>query len=170
MGRAAHLLTESAIDTVARAVFDAPDPWVAEAYSAYDKEPLVFSTADQLARYIRATIAEPRGLAFFFVVYPDMNGHAVRKTIHLKPESVPGHSLRYSWQGLGLISVQLSREDLTASRIAANSRARAEKWASTYPNWDAPDTWNWTAVRRHAARLQRVLRSAASQPVAAAAI
>ncbi len=155
---------------MAQAVFNSPDPWVAEAYSAYDKEPLVFSSADQLARYIRSTVAKPRGLAFFFVVYPDMNGHAVRETIHLKPGSVPGHSLRYSWQGWGLISVQLTREGLTRSRVAANSRARAQKWASTYPDWDGPDAWNWTAVRRHAGRLQRVLRSTTSVPVRAAAL
>ena len=164
------MLTESAIDAIAHAVFHAPDPWVAEAYSAYDEESLVFSAADQLAQYIRATVSEPRGLAFFFVVYPDMKGRAVRETIHLKPGSVPGHFLRYSWQGWGLISVQLSREGLTSSRVTANSRTRAEKWASTHPNWDGPDAWNWTAVRRHARRLQRALRSAASAPVTAAAM
>jgi len=153
------LLTDSAIDAVAAAVFRAPDPWVAEAYSAYDKEPLCFSSQDELARYLLTTLAEPRGHAFVFVVYPDMKGRAVRETIQLKPGSVPGHSKRYTWHGWGLISVQLYREGSIFSRVSANSQARAEKWASTYPDWDGPSAWNWKVVGSHARRLQRVLKS-----------
>ena len=154
------MLTDAAIDAVAAAVFRAPDPWVAEAYSAYDKEPLFFSSKDELASYFRITLAEPQGHAFVFVVYPDMKGRAVRETIKLKPGSVPGYSTRYTWQGWGLISIQLYREGSIRSRVSPNSQGRAEKWASTYPEWDGPSAWNWEVVGRHARRLQRVLKSA----------
>ena len=157
------MLTDSAIDAVADALFEKPNPWVAEAYSAYDAEPLLFASSDEVAKYARSVLAQPRGLAFLFVVYPDMNGRAVRETIRLDPKSVPGHTLRYTWQGLGLISVQLSREGFR-SRIAANSQARAEKWAPTYPDWDGPGVWNWKAVASHTRRLQRVLRRFMSVP------
>jgi hypothetical protein len=151
------LLTDSAIDAVSGALFEKPNPWVAEAYSAYDAEPLLFASSDEVAKYIRGVLALPRGLAFLFVVYPDMNGRAVRETIRLDPKHVPGHKLRYTWQGLGLISVQLAHEGVR-SHIAANSQARAEKWAPTYPLWDGPGTWNWKAVASHTRRLQRVLK------------
>lgn len=151
------MVTDSTIDAVAVALFEKPNPWVAEAYSAYDAEPLLFASSDEVAKYFRSVLAQPRGLAFLFVVYPDMNGRAVRETIRLDPKHVSGHKLRYTWQGLGLISVQLAREG-TRSRIAANSQARAEKWAPTYPQWDGPDTWNWKAVASHTRRLQRVLK------------
>jgi hypothetical protein len=164
MLRRAPLLPDSAIKTMAAAVFARPDPWVSEAYSAFDVEPRQFSSTDELADYIRTTVAEPRGLAYFFVLYPDMAGRAVRETIRLKPGSVPGHKLRYTWQGWGLISVQLVRDDQLdyPSRVSANSLARAEKWASTKPSWDLPSTWNWKAVTSHARRLQRVLNSVTS--------
>jgi len=151
------VLPDSAVAAIAEAVFEKPDPWVAEAYSGFDSDPLLFFSSDEVADYIRGTLAQPRGLVFFFLVYPDMSGRAVRETIHLEPESVPGHTLRYTWGGLGLISVQLAREN-GRSRVAANSQARAEKWASTYPHWDGPGVWNWKAVASHTRRLQRVLK------------
>ena len=151
------MVTDAAIDAVATALFDKPNPWVAEAYSAYDVEPLLFASSDEVAKYARSVLAQPRGLAFLFVVYPDMNGRAVRETIRLDPKHVPGHKLRYTWQGLGLISVQLAREGIR-SRVAANSQARAKKWAPTYPDWEGPGAWNWKAVASHTRRLQRVLK------------
>lgn len=156
------VLSDSAIDAIAAAVFDKPDPWVAEANSAFDAEPLDFASKDDIVQYVHRTLAKPRGLAFFFVVYPDMAGRAVRETIHLKPGSVPGHSLRYTWQGWGLISVQLTRNDESSlsSRITANSRTRAETWAPTKPDWDPPSTWHWDAVASHTRRLQRALKRA----------
>ena len=154
-------LTDSAIAGLAAAVFDKPAPWVAEAYSDYDAEPLRFRSGDEMASYAQRKLAVPRGLAFLFVVYPDMRGRAVRETIRLKPGSAPGHELRYTWQGWGLISIQLSRSDQMRSRVASNSLARALKWESTYPNLDLPSTWDWKAVASHTRRLERALKSAA---------
>ncbi len=156
------MLTDQAIDAVAAAIFDKPNPWVAEAYSQYDAKPLRFGSTSELAEYLRKTVAMPRGHAFVFVTYPDMMGRPVRETIHLKIDGSPNPpKLRYTWQGWGLISVQLTRDTQpgAVSRIAANSQSRAEKWAaSTYLHWDPPNTWNWNAVTSHARRLQRVLK------------
>lgn len=151
------MLTESAIESLATAIFDRPNPWVAEAFSAYDQDPLVFSSTDELSRYFKEILATPKGHAFVFVLYPDMNGRAAREVIRLTPGSVPGHTKRYTWQGWGLIAVQLYRDGNIRSRITANSQARAEKWASTYPEWEQPGTWNWRLVGSHARRLRRVL-------------
>jgi hypothetical protein len=102
---------------------------------------------------------------FVLVLYPDMAGRAVRETIRLKPGSVPGHELRYTWRGWGLIGVQLSRGDSAgmASSISANTPARAAKWAPLDPSLDPPSTWEWKAVARHTRRLRRVLQRASKQ-------
>jgi hypothetical protein len=152
-------ITDSAIDAIAAAVFAKPDPFVVEAYSAPDEEPVQFDSSELLARYMKSETSKPRGLAFVFVVYPDMGGRPDRKTIRLDPHHCPGQKLRYTWDGLGLISIQLYGDAKTGmSRIAANSEARANAWAPTYPGWVAPDSWNWVAVQRHTRRLQRILR------------
>ena len=159
----AALLTEQTIDAIAAAVFDRPDAWVVEAYSDYDAPPLKFESAAELAQYAKRKLAEPKGSAFVFVTYPDMFGAPVRRTIHLKPGSVPGHKLRYTWEGWGLISILLEGGDQRSrhSHVAANSEKRAAKWQSTNPNLDPPSTWNWKAVAGHVRRLQRVLKKVA---------
>jgi hypothetical protein len=155
----AGALTTSAVDLIAAGVFAKSDPLVVEAYSEPDRKPLGFSTATELATYINTHIAEPRGLAFVFVVYPDMRGRPIRKTIHLDPKHCPGEKFRYTWDGWGLISIQLYGADRSRmSRIAANSAARARAWASTYPEWNSPEEWNWKAVESHTRRLQRILK------------
>jgi YD repeat-containing protein len=98
-------LTPSAVDLIAVGVFSKPDPLVVEAYSEPDREPLSFSSHAELVTYIEKQISEPRGLAFVFVVYPDMRGRPVRKTIQLDPKHCPGQKLRYTWDGWGLISI-----------------------------------------------------------------
>ena len=154
------LLTDSAIDALTAAVYEKPSPWVAETYSNFDAEPLQFSSSSELRTYVHKALSEPRGHVSLCVVYPEMAGRAVRETIHLKPGSVPGHVLRYTWRGWGLISVHLMRECQSGifSYAAANSLARAEKWALTYPDWEPPSTWNWKEVASHTRRLKRVLK------------
>ena len=154
-------LTDSAIAALAAAVFQEPDPWVAEAYSAYDAEPLVFRSAGDMADYAQRRLALPKGYASFFLRYPDMRGRAVPETIRLDPGSVPGHRLRHTWQGWGLISLQLAGA-AHECRVSSNSLQRALAWASTYSAFDPPDTWDWKAVARHTRRLQRALKKAVS--------
>lgn len=152
-------ITPSIVDAIARGVFAKPDPFVVEAYSSPDREPVRFGTQGALAEYMKAEVSRPRGLAYVFVVYPDMGGEVVRKTIHLDPEHCPGQKLRYTWEGWGMIAVQLyGSEQFQMSRIAANSAARANAWAPTYPESGTPDAWNWKAVESHTRRLQRILK------------
>lgn len=100
---------------------------------------------------------------YLFVHYADMGGKLVRETIHLDPNAVPRHKLRYTWNGWGLIAIQLylSSKPSPISRITANSEARASKWAATLSERDPADTWNWPAVKSHVRRLQRVLKRVA---------
>jgi hypothetical protein len=119
----------------------------------------LFKTAADLANHINGQLAAPRGMADIVVVYSDMVGHPVRRTIHLDPKHCPGQKLRYTWDGFGMISLQLyGFEQFQMSRICSNSQARAQAWAPTYPEWSPPDDWNWKAVESHTRRLQRVLK------------
>lgn len=153
-------LTDEAIEAIGAAVFAKSGAQVLEAYSEFDQEPQQFHSAENLVEFIKLKLSVPRGTAFFFVIYPDMGGRAVKETIHIDSDKVPGHALRYTWQGWGLISVILQNGDgpNRVSRISANSEKRAEKWAPTYPELEPPATWNWKAVASHERRLQRVLR------------
>jgi hypothetical protein len=163
MNQAPLPLSAAAIERIAAAIFSKPGAEVLEAYSDYDREPLEFRSAAELTDYAKKRVLEERALAFIFVRYPDMGGSAIRETIHLRPGAVANHKLRYTWQGWGLISIQLQGGGAPhpRSRIAANSEARALKWGPTHPAWGPPKTWNWSAVQRHTRRLQRVLKQVA---------
>jgi hypothetical protein len=157
-------LSDASIDAIAAAVFAKPDPIVVEAYSEPGQLPQTFTSADQLAHYVRSQLSQPKGLAYVLVVYPDMGGAPTRRTINLDPAQCSGHKFRYTWDGFGLISVQLQNPvgPMSRSRIAANSQRRASAWASTYPEWQQPHNWNWKAVASHTRRLQRVLKKVSS--------
>jgi hypothetical protein len=149
------------VDKLSEAIFSDPDACVVEAYSDFGVEPLIFKDTAGLSAFIQTKLAEPKGLAYFFVVYPDMGGTPRMKEIHLNPEKVDGHTKRFTWDGWGLISVQLHAPGSGASNINANSEKRAAKWTGTHPELGPPGVWNWPAVERHKRRLQRVLKSAA---------
>ena len=160
----AEHLTDASISAIAEAVFARPDPIVVEAYSELGQVPRSFSSVSQLSSYIRAQVSRPKGLAFISVVYPDMGGVPTRRKINLDPRQCAGNTERYTWDGFGLISIQLQNSDgpMSSSRVSANSQARATAWASTYPEWQQPGGWNWKAVASHTRRLQRVLNKSKS--------
>jgi hypothetical protein len=155
------MLNDTAIASFANAIFDdEPSVEVLEAYSNCGEVPRRFESASDLTRYIKDSLSAPKGMAYFFVVYPDMAGRPIRKRIDLKPNSVPGETFRYTWEGWGLISVIFKQGDQErGSSVSANSRKRAEKWCSTYPDWPSPDTWNWPAIERHSRRLRRAMKA-----------
>jgi hypothetical protein len=106
------MLTDAAIASFADAVFnDAPAVEVLEAYSNYGAVPRRFESAIDLSQYIEKSLSTPKGMAYFFVVYPDRTGRPVRKKIHLKPNSIPGETFRYTWEGWGLISIIFEHAD-----------------------------------------------------------
>lgn len=154
--------SDSSIQKVVDSVFIDPTVIVVEAYSEYDKEPIIFISPDQLFSYISSKLMNPRGLAFFFVVYPDMLGTPIKETIRAKSKSMSNEKIRYTWQGWGLISVQLSSPDLgLASCVKANTEKRALQWASTKTTIPPPTLWDWRAVSFHTNRLKRILKSVA---------
>ncbi len=155
-------ISESGIKLLAEAIFSVETPQVVEAYSEYDCEPISFISSLELSVYIKQKISNPKGLAYLFVVYPDMVGKPTKKRIELKPSKVLDHKFRYTWEGWGLISVQITSPDFgIASNISANSEARAIKWSSTCPELEPPSVWNWLAVKKHQNRLKRVLKKMA---------
>ena len=85
------ILTDSTIASIANAVFATPGAEVLEAYSDFGAISRRLDSVDELVHYINDKLSVPQGKAYFFVVYPDMAGHAVRKTINLKTNSVPGN-------------------------------------------------------------------------------
>jgi len=155
-------ISDDGINFLADAVFAVDNPQVVEAYSEYDLEPVSFSSAQELAHYVKQKLSIPKGLAYIFVVYPDMEGQAVRKAIELNSSKVPNHKVRYTWQGWGLISIQVASPELgITSNVSANTEGRALKWAATYPELEPPSAWNWSYVKKHKSRLQRVLKKLA---------
>jgi hypothetical protein len=157
------ILSQEAVDAVAAAIFSKPGVRVVEAYSDFDAKPREFSSAEEVSAYSKDCAKRPDGLLYLYVYYADMGGKLVRETIRLKPDAIPGRKLRYTWNGWGLISIQLhlSGASNQVSGVTANSEARSLKWAGTYPENDAPSTWNWSAVKSHLRRLQRVLKRVA---------
>jgi hypothetical protein len=153
--------TDAAIESFANAVFNKHSVEVLEAYSNYGVVPRAFGSASQLAQYLKESLSTTKGMAHFFVVYSDMNVHPISKKIQLKPNAVPGQTYRYTWEDWGLISVIFKHGDQQkrSYSVSANSRKRAEKWRSTYPDWPLPDTWNWPAVERHTRRLRRAMKA-----------
>ena len=154
-------LSEAAVGAIASVVFAKAGPTVVEAYSAPDQPLRYFQTAELL----RAYVAECRSLgtsAHVGVRYPDMLGRVVESRFSLDPVKCNGHTFRSKVEGWGIIWVylQLGSDPRLPSHITANSRARAEKWAPTYPALDPPGSWNWSAVASHCRRLRRVLQGA----------
>ena len=155
-------LSDARVEALASAVFAKPDPTVVEAYSALDQPLRYFHTAEQLCSYVAEQRLLPGGSAHVGVRYPDMLGRVVESRISLQPEKCAGHTFRIQPVGWGIVWVYLqhSADPRLPSRVTANSQARAEKWACTYPDWAPPSSWNWSAVGSHCRRLSRVLKGA----------
>ncbi|WP_417357253.1 hypothetical protein [Gallaecimonas pentaromativorans] len=152
-------ISKEGIRDLCEAIFAFDNPFVVEAYSEFDKKPLSFSHEIELEKYISEKIDKPKGMAYIFVVYPEMAGKACIKKINLNSKKVSDRKFRYTWEGWGLIAVQIASPDLgIKSNINANSEARAKKWENTYSEFEPPSTWNWKEVTKHKNRLKRVLK------------
>lgn len=158
----ATVLTDSAIKTIADAIFKERPTAVIETYSSFGQEPREFHSSEDVFTYANA-LRNAGDNPHLIVHYPDMAGRVVRSRIELNPSKCGGHTYRYEAVGWGLIFVylQLSPAGRIDSFISANSEKRALAWAPTYPDMDPPSTWNWPAVARHLRRLRRALKLAA---------
>jgi hypothetical protein len=155
-------ITDAAVESIADAIFNEELAAVVEAYSAFDHEPIVLHSAQELCTYARAK-RRSDGYIHVAVWYPDMGGRLTSARIALDPSKCDGHTHRHKAQGWGLIWVylMLSPAGGLGSHISANSGKRAAAWAPTYPDMESPSTWHWPSVARHLRRLRRALKLAA---------
>ena len=149
------------IKTLSEAVFSKPNPLVVEAYSDYDKEPREFGSSRELIEYTNQKLLVPKTHIHLFLVYPDMGGEIRKRRIQLNSEKAQGHTFRYTWDGWGMISIQLHPGSPQLSGVNANSESRAQKWFKTSPEFGAIEAWNWRVVESHKRRLQRVFKKCA---------
>ena len=155
-------ISETAIGAVASAIFAVASPSVLEAYSEPDQELRRFCSREELLGYVAAKRAACSSLVHLAVWYPEMLGQVEVTRFSLDPTKCDGHTFRYRADGWGLIFVQLhlAASAATSSSVSANSLARAERWAPTFPELQPPSSWAWQAVSRHTRRLTRALRTA----------
>lgn len=147
---------------IAAAIFAKDGATVTEAYSAFEQPLRRFSDAAGLVAYMAGMRHEPAGVAHLAVVYADMAGALVEKTVVLDPAKCQGMQYRQVAEGWGVIRLYLKLGQVKgpASFVSANSAGRAAKWAPLYPELPPPDSWNWPAVASHERRLARVLKKA----------
>lgn len=156
-------ISPAAVESIAAAIFSESAPVELEAYSDFGEDLQRVGSPQDLLSYVAAKRAVQGNLVYLSVWYPEMLGSMEVTHIALNPAKCNGHSFRYSTGGWGVISVQLRLigGESIQSCISANSQARAEKWAPTYPELGSPSLWAWLEVARHTRRLNRVLRKAA---------
>ena len=154
--------SDTAVESIADAIFKEQPASVIEAYSAFDRELIELHSAQDICAYAHSMRGSD-GYAHLAVRYPDMAGALTKSLIELHPSKCGGHTYRYQSQGWGLIWVylKLSPRGGRESFISANSEKRALAWASTYPDMESPSAWHWPAVARHLRRLRRALKLAA---------
>lgn len=149
------------VKALCSAVFYKPRPTVVEAYSEFDQEPLIFREESDLDAYIERRFSQPKSHVHIIIVYEDMGGSIKKRKIELNGNKFKQHTFRYTWDGWGLISLQLHLESPHLSGVSANSESRALKWFPTHPEFGPVDEWNWNAVQSHTRRLQRVFKKSA---------
>ena len=105
----------------------------------------------------------------FHLCAQEMGGRVREKRIVFKPGAVPGASFRFDSQGWGLVQLYfVAPRDgkLKASHTNHNSELRARRWEPTYADEpDRVDDWDWKAVERTSARLNRFIRGVALSKV-----
>jgi len=144
--------------TLSAAVFDKPNPKVVEAYSEFDSEPQEFKSSSELTEYMEQRLLVPKSYVDLFVVYPDMHGECIKRKIELNSKKIQKRGYRYTWDGWGMISIQLHPNSHQLSGVNANSEKRALKWEGIYPEFGSVKTWDWKRVESHKRRLQRVFK------------
>jgi len=145
--------------TLSAAVFDKPNPKVVEAYSDFDNEPQEFKSSSELTEYMEQRLLLPKSFVHLFVIYPDMHGEFAKRKIDLNSNKIKKHSYRYTWDGWGMISIQLHPNSHQLSGVNANSVKRALKWESIHPEFGPVNAWDWKRVESHKRRLQRVFKN-----------
>jgi len=110
--------------------------------------------------YAEAEASKRGGAVSIAIYYPDMKGRLAITRIPLNPKKCQGATHRFCCEGWGVIYAYLPMAVPVgiAPFVSANSEKRAIAWASTHPELDPPQMWDWVAVSRHLRRLRRALR------------
>ena len=150
----------ASVDSLMHKLFATGTPTVMEKYSAYEAAPVLFTQPADVVRYAEAEASKRGGAVSIAIHYPDMKGRLGVTRISLNPQKCQGATYRFCCEGWGVIYAYLpvAVPVGVAPFVSANSEKRATAWASTYPELDAPQTWDWAAVSRHLRRLRRALR------------
>jgi hypothetical protein len=147
-------------------VFESSAPVVFHAYSGYGQPVRSFRTPSELIAEIESAFTTGLKSLQFALHFPDTKGHVAERKIALDGKKCDGHTWRYTVEGWGLIQLQadLRRLPVIECRVAVNTQARAEAWASTYPEFRNPGLWDWSVVQRHAGRIIRKMKTIAASP------
>ena len=156
-----EFISRQSLEKIVDAVYDG-DPNVFEAYSDYDCEIKSFPNKESLITDISTELSKDNRhkSVYYFLIYPGSGGIIKKRKIDLDPKRSDGATYRYTAEGWGLIQFQLdlTNTEKISCRFAVNSEKRANKWSSTYPEFESPSLWNWVTVEKHARRLIRALR------------
>ena len=122
-----------------------------------------FISAFECIEHFKAQISDGSNFVGFAIHYPDTNGYVEDRRMNLDSAKCDGHSFRYSIGGWGVINLQfhIASSGEVGCNVDVNSEKRAKSWIATYPEFKAPELWNWKAVEKHARRLKRCLQKLA---------
>ncbi|MBM4781216.1 MAG: hypothetical protein GQE15_26315 [Archangiaceae bacterium] len=120
-----------------------------------------FRSADALVSIRRAGAPWPPLLVLWPV--------SANPNVRFRRVNVAAQGRRRAWwreepEGWGLIQLYLvgpRGRSLSPSHTNHNTAERAARWRSTYPDLDAPSSWDFGAVTRESSRLNRFIRSQA---------
>jgi hypothetical protein len=91
------------------------------------------------------------------------------RRIDLHPGALGGATFRDRCEGWGLIQLHfgglIGEQELQWSHTNHNTEKRASKWAGASPELDDPALWNWAAVTKASAMLNRVIRKMAVRTI-----
>lgn len=144
-------------------VFLQPGWTLRDMVSPYEQPIRVFTSASDLLN-AREVGAKPQ---HFVLWSPEMGGRVTHRRVNftLEASAKVGATHRFEASGWGLIQLYTGfvRDGLglAPSHTNHNSAARAAKWHSTYEEWGRPEDWDWTAVQRISARLNRYIAKVA---------
>lgn len=108
------------------------------------------------------TAAEAHGIDHLMVRALGSGPEPIFRRVGFADGAVPGATHRFTVEGWGLIAVHLPRTlpDGRAGlgRISHNTRARAERWSATYPEFGPVDAWDWREIAALGRRLTRAVQ------------
>ncbi|NGY05208.1 hypothetical protein [Solimonas terrae] len=154
----ATFITLSDFDELVDAAFRPEAPRVASSESELGEA--LHHYADAAAIKVKAAqcVADGTHNYAFALHYPSTGRIVIERKVRFDPPR-DGHTFRHSWSGWGLIHlhVYVSEDEVLQCRVAATSRAWAEKRQDRYPELGPVSDWNWPQIESIAFRLGRRL-------------